>query len=417
MEELEAAIRRAATGDPHAFGTIVRRFQDMAVGYAFSILGDFHLAEDAAQEAFVQAYRDLSQLREHAAFPSWFRRIVFKHCDRMTRRKRIQTVPLDAAVGTAANEAGPAQIAEQREMQEKVLEAIRALPEHQRVVTTLFYINGYSQNDIADFLEVPVTTVKKRLHDSRKRLKERMMDMVGETLKEHVPDERFSQKVISKLLERPRPLEIEGHPIREIVQAIRSVLSDYESVEGEEMVEKSFFLEAGGNPDMVYHVDESRVLRSETAFTTLQAMAGRTPPVRLMTAGRAFRPDREDSAHLKVFHQLDVLCIQADVDPEAMKAMLRKALEAALGAVELKWEEANFTNFEHCLEAAVKEGHHWTGVAGCGMLSAKMLEEGGYNPRLVSGFAFGLGLERLAMIKHGLDDIRKLWQPPYIVVE
>ena len=415
MEALKSLIIGARSGDLEAFGRIVNLFRDMALGFAYSILGDFHLAEDAAQEAFIEAYLQLPNLREPEAFAGWFRRIVFKHCDRMTRRKRIQTVPLDSAVGVPANHASPAQIAEQREMQQEVLEAIRALPEHQRVVTTLFYINGYSQNDIADFLEVPVTTVKKRLHDSRKRLKERMMDMVGETLKEHVPDERFSQKVISKLLARPRPLEIEGHPIREIVQAIRSALSDYESVEGKEMVEKSFFLEAGGNPDTVYHVDESRVLRPETAFTTLRAMAGRTPPVRLMTAGRAFRPDREDSAHLKVFHQLDVLCIQAGVDPEAMKATLRKALEAALGAVELKWQKADFIQFEHCLEVAVKEGDHWTYVAGCGMLSAKMLEEGGYSPQSVRGFGFGLGLERLAMIKHALDDIRKLWKPPYIV--
>ncbi|NIR02616.1 MAG: RNA polymerase subunit sigma-24, partial [Gemmatimonadales bacterium] len=67
-------------------------FQDMAVGYAYSILGDFHLAEDAAQEAFVQAYLDLRKLRVPQAFPSWLRRIVFKQCDRFTRRKRVHTV-------------------------------------------------------------------------------------------------------------------------------------------------------------------------------------------------------------------------------------------------------------------------------------------------------------------------------------
>jgi DNA-directed RNA polymerase specialized sigma24 family protein len=65
----------------------------MAVAYAYSLLGDFQLAEDAAQEAFIQAYRDLKTLREPLAFSSWLRRIVFNYCDRITRKKRVETVP------------------------------------------------------------------------------------------------------------------------------------------------------------------------------------------------------------------------------------------------------------------------------------------------------------------------------------
>ena len=94
MEELATLVERSRSGDLTAFETLVRRFQDMACGYAYSILGDFHLAEDAAQEAFVDAYGKLYQLREPKAFAGWFRRIVFKHCDRVTRRKQVPTVPL-----------------------------------------------------------------------------------------------------------------------------------------------------------------------------------------------------------------------------------------------------------------------------------------------------------------------------------
>jgi hypothetical protein len=75
-EQLRVWVARAQQGDPEAFGSIVRRFQDMAVGYAASRLGDFDLAEDAAQEAFLEAWRDLPRLREPAAFSSWLRRIV-----------------------------------------------------------------------------------------------------------------------------------------------------------------------------------------------------------------------------------------------------------------------------------------------------------------------------------------------------
>ena len=211
MEELRSLVVRTQSGDVAAYGEIVRRFQDMAYGYAYAILGDFHLAEDAAQEAFVQAYRDLKQLREPAAFPGWFRRIVFKHCDRITRRTAASKAPLEAAANVPCSEPHPAEAAEKRQMREAVLAAIRALPENERTATTLFYIDGYSQEEVAVFLEVPVTTVNNRLASSRKRLRERMVTMVDETLKHNATDERFSKKVMEELLARPRPLGIEGH--------------------------------------------------------------------------------------------------------------------------------------------------------------------------------------------------------------
>jgi RNA polymerase sigma factor (sigma-70 family) len=94
-------VRQAQAGDLDAFSSLVRRYQDIAVGYAYSILQDFHLAEDAAQEAFIEACRIIGQLRTPAAFASWFRRIVFKHCDRIIRRKRPATAPLyEAAYAT-----------------------------------------------------------------------------------------------------------------------------------------------------------------------------------------------------------------------------------------------------------------------------------------------------------------------------
>lgn len=187
MEELESLVGRARSGDLEAFEVLIRRFQDMAHGYAYAILGDFHLAEDVVQEAFIEVYGQLPKLRSPKAFPSWFKRIVFKHCDRVTRIDRIQTTPLDAASNAIADKNNPAPIGEGNLMQEEVMLSIRALPEKERVVTTLFYINGYSQKEIGEFLEVPVTTVKKRLYNSRQKLKERMMDMVKTTLRNSVP--------------------------------------------------------------------------------------------------------------------------------------------------------------------------------------------------------------------------------------
>ena len=97
MDDLIGLVRRAQACDLDAYSCLVQRFQDMAVGYAYAYLGDMHLAEDAAQEAFIEAYAHLIQLRHPAAFAAWLRKIVFKHCDRLRRSKQLATVPFEAA--------------------------------------------------------------------------------------------------------------------------------------------------------------------------------------------------------------------------------------------------------------------------------------------------------------------------------
>ena len=194
VEDLVRLIELSGNGDLAAYGYIVRRFQDMAYGYAYALLGDFHLAEDATQEAFVQAYRDLATLREPAAFPGWLRRIVFKYCDRERRRRRTPTASLDAAREVATANPDPAESAQTREASAHVLAAIGALPDRERVVTILFHIHGYPQNDIAVFLGVPLNTVKSRLHAARLRLKQEMLTMAKKEMKKRSLPKDFAEK-------------------------------------------------------------------------------------------------------------------------------------------------------------------------------------------------------------------------------
>ena len=198
VKDIEALVSAAQAGDTEAYGEIIRRFQDMAYGCAYSVLGDFHLAQDAAQEAFIEAYRHLATLADASAFPGWFRRIVQYRCSRIARSKRHLTVPIEDAAAVSAGAVSPDRSAEDREMKEKVLDAVRSLPRAQREVTTLFYINGYSHNDIAEFLVVPVGTVKSRLHASRKQLAERMTKMVKNTFEEHKLPDDFTGKVAAE---------------------------------------------------------------------------------------------------------------------------------------------------------------------------------------------------------------------------
>jgi RNA polymerase sigma factor (sigma-70 family) len=191
------AARAARAEKSQAFGELVRRFQDLAFACAFSVLGDFHLAQDAAQEAFLTAWRNLDQLRQPEAFPGWLKRIVLTQCNRLTRGKQVEAVALQAVADVPAAAPDPCVAYEAQERQGAVLAAIGELPEHERIVTALFYISDYSQNEIAAFLEVPVTTIKKRLFSARHKLRERMLDMVRETLYERRPsrNEHFAETV------------------------------------------------------------------------------------------------------------------------------------------------------------------------------------------------------------------------------
>jgi len=184
---LTSLVQAAQDGDLDAFGQVVRRFQDLAYAVAYTIVGDEHLAQDAAQEAFIEAYLCLPSLREPAAFPSWFRRIVVKRGDRLVRGKSLAVVPIEAAGALASDTPDPASLAEARELQGRVQAAVAELPEQDRQVVLLFYMAGYSQPEIAALLELPLTTIKKRLFDARRRLRARLDDLMREQLQAQRP--------------------------------------------------------------------------------------------------------------------------------------------------------------------------------------------------------------------------------------
>ncbi len=167
MEELNALVIAAQGGDQEAFGRIVMRFQDMAYAVEYAMLGDSGLAQDATQEAFLDAYLSVPELREPAAFPDWFRRILIKHGDRQLRGKHLPTVPIEAANSAAATTLDPATLIADVQIRRAVHDAIAALPESQRLVTALLYVEGYSLKEIAEFLELSITGIKKHLYTAR----------------------------------------------------------------------------------------------------------------------------------------------------------------------------------------------------------------------------------------------------------
>ena len=199
-DALRLAVVRAQSGDARAFDALVRRFQDPAVAYARTLLHDPAAAEDAAQEAFVQAWRDLPRLMEAAAFGAWLRRIVFKFCDR-ARRSARPTLPLAETLPLPEDQE-PGRVAERADDAGRVRAAIEALPCPLREATLLYYLAGHDIQEIAAFLALPPSTVKNRLHAARKRLRKELWTM-AETILEHEKpsqNEAFAGNVLARVL-------------------------------------------------------------------------------------------------------------------------------------------------------------------------------------------------------------------------
>jgi len=204
MQAYKSIVMQAAQGDVDAFGILVERFQDLAVGYAYSILGDYGYAQDAAQEAFIQVYTNLTRLQDPAAFPGWFKRVVFSCCTRLTRRKRMDTVELDEILAEklpGAPEHEPSWAYDQKALKMQIRAAINTLPEEQRSVLILYYINEFSYQEIADFLSLPQHTVTNRLHIAKKRIKKELWIMVEESIKDIrvSGDEKFVRRVLAEV--------------------------------------------------------------------------------------------------------------------------------------------------------------------------------------------------------------------------
>jgi RNA polymerase sigma factor (sigma-70 family) len=195
MDNLALLVAAAQRGDLEAFGRVVERFQRMAHAVAYAMLGDAQLAEDAAQEAFIEAFVCLPSLREPAAFPGWFRRIVLKRGDRLIRGKQLPVVTLDAAGALPSGAPDLAAVAEAHELRRQVHAAIAELPEADRQLVVLFYLGGYAQQEIAAIVELPVAAVKKRLFHARQRLRRLLDGVVRDRLPEPQPADQFARLV------------------------------------------------------------------------------------------------------------------------------------------------------------------------------------------------------------------------------
>jgi phenylalanyl-tRNA synthetase alpha chain len=177
------------------------------------------------------------------------------------------------------------------------------------------------------------------------------------------------------------------------------------------------------NPDTAFgnisrkEPDERYLLRTHTSSVQIRTMLEQEPPIRIIAPGRCFRRDTADATHSANFHQIEALYVDKGVTVRDLKADLDYLFRSLLGPdAETRFRPHYFSYTEPSFEVDLKSEHlgkvgsEWMEIMGCGMVDPAVFEEMGYDPAIWTGYAFGLGVERIAMTLYGIDDIRYLYQ-------
>ncbi|MFZ4817596.1 MAG: phenylalanine--tRNA ligase subunit alpha [Limisphaerales bacterium] len=169
----------------------------------------------------------------------------------------------------------------------------------------------------------------------------------------------------------------------------------------------TFFLDSNGRP----------LLRTHTSSVQIRVMEKTPPPIRIVVPGRVFRRDNADATHNPTFHQIEGLYVDRNVTVSDLKGTVEAVFKEVLGNdVKLRFRPHYFSYTEPSLEidftnALVRKlGKEWLEIAGCGMVHPQVFENVGYDPEVWSGWAFGFGIERIAMLCYGITDIRLLYE-------
>jgi phenylalanyl-tRNA synthetase alpha chain len=171
------------------------------------------------------------------------------------------------------------------------------------------------------------------------------------------------------------------------------------------------------------YIDEDRLLRTETSPAQIHTMESREPPVFMVSLGRTYRRDTPDATHSPIFHQVEGLAVDRGITLADLKGTLLHLMRALFGEErEVRFRAHYFPFTEPSIEPDVScflcqgagcqvcKHSGWIEMGGAGMVDPNVFQYVGYDPEVYSGFAFGLGLERIAQLRHGLPDLRQLWE-------
>ncbi len=212
------------------------------------------------------------------------------------------------------------------------------------------------------------------------------------------------------------------HPINQTKDYLIDLLYQigFEEVHGPEIESENFNFDmlnikkshpARQMHDTFYIENKSNVLRTHTSPVQIRSMLESKPPIAFSSAGKVYRKD-DDSTHLPMFHQVEGIYVDKDVTFSNLKDLIHRILHALFGEdVLIRFRPSYFPFTEPSAEVDIlSENGKWLEILGCGIINPVVLKNCNIDPKKYSGLAFGLGVERIAMLKYGINDIREFYK-------
>ena len=406
-------VARARAGDLEAFESLVRATQRMAYGVARSTLRDGALAQDAVQDAYLIAFRRLADLDDPASFVPWMRRIVVTVSLNLRRARRRTLLCLDDVPDVPVLDEAESSWTEQQ--RQRLSHAVVGLTPEERRWCDRRYHGGWSIARLAADAGVEEVTMRKRLQRVRDKLRKEMemseqRDIQADELRADLPAR------VVELLARPQLTGLPDSPVGKVLGDLRAVFADFEERDLPEVIDM-----AGAPQSIVkdalyldalelHRIDDRRILRYDLTLPLLLSTRFDGRPLRQWTAGKAYRLCQIDAMHLEAFHQAEVFCMddRARLDPWQLTGRVLQAVDALLPGRAVKIVPTQYPMCVQAWELEVEQDGRWSEVIAWGVFTDTIVAHLGGDPARHTAMGIGCGLERLAMLRYGIDDIRKI---------
>jgi phenylalanyl-tRNA synthetase alpha chain len=242
--------------------------------------------------------------------------------------------------------------------------------------------------------------------------------------RDYLQQQAIAQKLATEALDVTMPGTMRSpqgriHPLQSTIDQMLDILVGlgYTVAQGPEIETDYYNFEALNTPadhpardmqDTLYLAD-GKLLRTQTSSVQIRYMETNEPPFRIVCPGRVYRKDDVDATHFPVFNQLELLAVEEGLTFGDLKGTVKTFIEELFGECEIRFRPSYFPFTEPSAEVDVRWQGRWLELGGCGMVDPNVFKAVGYNPLEVTGFAWGFGVERVAMVLHQIDDIRRLF--------
>ena len=262
---------------------------------------------------------------------------------------------------------------------------------------------------------------------------EKEIDERKAELSKKLQEEKLKREVIDVTMPGRKQELGHMHPLSQVLDEVQNIFigMGFQIAEGPEVEYDYYNFEALNIPKNhpardtqdTFYVEDNIVLRTQTSPMQVRVMEKQKPPIRILAPGRVYRSDAVDATHSPIFHQVEGLVVDKGVTMADLKGTLEAFIKELYGQdAKVRFRPHHFPFTEPSAEMDVScfvcggegcrvcKGEGWIEILGCGMVHPKVLANCGIDPEVYSGFAFGLGLERIVMRRYGIDDLRLFYE-------